>query len=222
MSARAASGSLSGNGAHFRLARSTSQAPSSVRGQLIRKAARTRPTEASRNARPLAPVVGLPGPALQRADRAGVERAHRARGAPALAAEHRRSLEKRRRQTQTAEAHLAVCEARRRRRRLLCRLPSTRLPPRAAVPRAPRRFSRSSASVAMAPAAARPRRPSARVHAVHVGGGRRRTRRAAGTSAPSAATPTAMPAWRNVSLTPAARPLMLVRARSPARPDRPG
>ena len=30
----------------------------------------------------------------------------------------------------------------------------------------------------------------------------------AGTSAPRAATPTAIPAWRNVSLTPAATPLM--------------
>ena len=48
--ARAPSGSLSGNGAQTMFARSTSQAPTTVRGQLIRKAERTRPTDATRKA----------------------------------------------------------------------------------------------------------------------------------------------------------------------------
>ena len=50
MSRRAASGSLSGKGAHTWFARSTSHAPTNVRGQLISKAARTNRTEATRNA----------------------------------------------------------------------------------------------------------------------------------------------------------------------------
>ena len=49
MSARAASGSLFGKGAHFWLARSTSHAPSSVLGQLMPNADRTIPIEATRN-----------------------------------------------------------------------------------------------------------------------------------------------------------------------------
>ena len=50
MNARAAAGSLSGTGAHFWFARSTSHAPTSVRAQFILNAARTSPTDASRNA----------------------------------------------------------------------------------------------------------------------------------------------------------------------------
>jgi hypothetical protein len=50
MRARAASGSLSGNGAHTWFARSTSHAPTSVRGQFIRNALRTSTTDATRNA----------------------------------------------------------------------------------------------------------------------------------------------------------------------------
>ncbi len=75
---RAESGSLSGTGAHFWFARSTSQAPRTVRGQLIRKAARTMPTEADQERRPLTAVVGLPGAALERPDPPRVEVAHRA------------------------------------------------------------------------------------------------------------------------------------------------
>ena len=50
MSVRAAFGSLSGYGAHFMFARSTRHAPASVRGQLMRNAARTSATNVTRQA----------------------------------------------------------------------------------------------------------------------------------------------------------------------------
>ena len=79
MSARAASGSLSGNGAQAWLARRTSQAPYEGRGPAHPE---RRPHEADggdeeRDPAPL--VVRLPRAALQGADATGVERAHRAR-----------------------------------------------------------------------------------------------------------------------------------------------
>ena len=70
-----ASGSLSGYGAHTWLARSTYQAPSTVRRGPIRNPAPTMPTAARRNSPPFPAVVGGPGGALQPTDRDRVEAA---------------------------------------------------------------------------------------------------------------------------------------------------